>query len=246
MTDQMTEKTVGILGGMGPEATIDLMKRIMRLTPAKDDIDHIHCIVDNNPKVPSRIKAIIERTGESPAACMAEMGRRLEAYGADFLVIPCNTAHFYHGDVQKAVRVPVLNLIELTVEAILDAVPDVGKVGLLASPAVRITGLYEKLFRPRGVEVVYPAREHEDRLLGLIKEIKAGARGERVLRDFSEIVAGLGLLGAEVGIVACTELSAVNEGGFQLPVFDAADILAREIVDIVKNGKEFQVPASVR
>jgi aspartate racemase len=210
----------------------------MRLTPASDDIDHIHCIVDNNPKVPSRIKAIIEGTGESPASCMADMGKRLEAYGADFLVIPCNTAHYYHGDVQKAVRVPVLNLISLTAESVLDAVPGVGKVGLLASPAVRITGLYEKLFRSRGVEVVYPAQEDEERLLGLIKDIKAGARGEKVRHDFAAIVSAVGALGAEVGIIACTELSVVNDGKFSIPVFDAADILAREIVDIVKHNKE--------
>jgi len=239
MTEQMTEKIVGILGGMGPEATIDLMMRIMRLTPAKDDVDHIHCIVDNNPKVPSRIKAIIEGTGESPAACMAGMAQRLEACGADFIVIPCNTAHHYHRDVQKSVHVPVLNLIELTVESVLGALPGVGKVGLLASPAVRITGLYENLFRPRGVEVVYPALEDEGRLFRLIREIKAGARGEKVRRDFSEIVTGLSSMGAEVGIIACTELSVVGEGDFPMPVFDAADILAREIVDIVKNNKEY-------
>lgn len=237
MTEQTKEKTVGVLGGMGPEATIDLMTRIMRLTPARDDIDHIHCIVDNNPKVPSRIKAIIEGTGESPAACMADMGRRLEACGADFLVIPCNTAHFYHGDVQEAVRVPVLNLIELTVQSVLDAVPGIGKVGLLASPAVRITGLYERLFRPRDVEVIYPAREDEERLFGLIKAVKAGARGDEVRRDFAGIVSGLSEAGAEVGIIACTELSVVNDGDFRVPVFDAADILAREIVNIVKHGK---------
>ncbi|RLB91348.1 MAG: aspartate racemase RacD, partial [Deltaproteobacteria bacterium] len=89
---QTSEKIVGILGGMGPEATVDLMQRIISLTPALDDIDHIRCIVDNNPKVPSRIKAIIEGDGEDPGPCMADMGRRLESWGADFLVIACNTA----------------------------------------------------------------------------------------------------------------------------------------------------------
>src|SRR5210317_1086324 len=107
------EKTVGILGGMGPEATVDLMRRIIRLTPALDDADHIRCIVDNNPKVPSRIKAIIEGDGEDPGPCMADMGRRLESWGADFLVIACNTAHFYYGAVQQAVNIPVVNLIDL-------------------------------------------------------------------------------------------------------------------------------------
>ena len=89
----MKELVAGILGGMGPEATVDLMHRIIAHTDARDDIDHVRCIVDNNPKVPSRIKALLEGGGESPAPCMADMGRRLEAWGADFLCIACNTAH---------------------------------------------------------------------------------------------------------------------------------------------------------
>ncbi len=100
------ERTVGILGGMGPEATIDLMQRIIRLTPALDDADHIRCIVDNNPKVPSRIKAIIEGDGEDPGPCMADMGRRLGAWGADFLAIACNTAHYYYDAVRASRRYP--------------------------------------------------------------------------------------------------------------------------------------------
>jgi aspartate/glutamate racemase len=74
---QTREKIVGIIGGMGPEATVDLMQRIIRLTPATDDMDHIRCIVDNNPKVPSRIKAIIEGDGQDPGPVMADMAGRI-------------------------------------------------------------------------------------------------------------------------------------------------------------------------
>ena len=120
------EKIVGILGGMGPEATVDLMQRIIRLTPALDDADHIRCIVDNNPKVPSRIKAIIEGGGEDPGPCMAEMGRRLESWGADFLVIACNTAHFYYDAVRDAVTIPVINLIDLVANHVQEHFPRSG------------------------------------------------------------------------------------------------------------------------
>lgn len=238
MIEKGKEKIVGILGGMGPEATIDLMARILKLTPAKDDVDHIHCIVDNNPKVPSRIKAIIEGTGESPAPCMADMARKLEASGADLLVIPCNTAHYYHRDVQAAVHVPVLNLIELTAREVRSAVPGVRKVGLLASPAVRMTRLYEMAFHPMGIEVVYPSPQEEERLFAIIREIKTGARGEKIQRTVGEVVASVASLGAEVGVIACTELSVVTDVAFPMSMFDAADILAKEIVAIVKNGKE--------
>lgn len=240
MPEKMTEKIVGILGGMGPEATIDLMSRIMRLTPAADDIDHIRCIVDNNPKVPSRIKAIIEGTGESPVACMADMAKNLEACGADFLVIPCNTAHYYHRDVQAAVGVPVLNLIKLTIDTVLAAFPEVKKIGLLASPAVRITGLYENVLGPMGLEVIYPKRADEERLFSVIRDVKAGAVGNKTREILREIVDGVRMDGAELGIIACTELSVVNDICFSLPIFDAADVLANEIVAIVKKGKKLR------
>jgi len=115
----MAAKSVGVIGGMGPEATVDLMRRVIKATPAHDDSDHIRMIVDNNPTVPSRIKAVIEGIGESPAPILVQMGSKLEAYGADFLVIPCNTAHYYLNDIRSAVSIPVIDMIELTVDAVL-------------------------------------------------------------------------------------------------------------------------------
>ena len=87
---------VGIIGGMGPEATIDLMARIIELTPATEDSDHIHMLVDNNPKVPSRIDAIVNRAPIDPTPTLVAMAQGLERQGADYLVMPCNTAHAYH------------------------------------------------------------------------------------------------------------------------------------------------------
>ena len=89
-------KIVGILGGMGPEATVELMRRVIELTPANDDCDHIRMLVDNNPKVPSRIKALLEGNKESPLPVLIDMALGLEKSGADFLVMPCHTAHAYY------------------------------------------------------------------------------------------------------------------------------------------------------
>ena len=127
----MGAKTVGILGGMGPDATIDLMARVIRTTPAEDDADHIRMLVDNNPKVPSRIKAIIEGTGESPAPCLAAMAQGLEKQGADFLVMPCNTAHFYFDEIAGSVSIPFVNLIDLTVAAAIEILANLKKVVML-------------------------------------------------------------------------------------------------------------------
>lgn len=231
------EKVLGILGGMGPEATVDLMLRIIKNTPAADDIDHIRCIVDNNPKVPSRIKALIEGTGENPGPVMADMGRRLEAWGADFLVIACNTAHNYYKYVQDAVNIPVLNMIALTVDATLQALPGVRKVGVLASPAVRTTRLYTDLLLAGGVEVIYPSPEKEAELLEVIKAVKSGDTGRAVRDKLAAVVENEREQGAEVCIVACTELGVILED-YAVPTIDAAEVVAKAVVATVKGSPE--------
>ena len=233
------EKVVGILGGMGPDATVDLMQRIIRLTPALDDADHIRCIVDNNPKVPSRIKALIEGHGEDPGPCMADMGRRLEAWGADFLVIACNTAHYYYDAVQEAVGIPVINLIGLVARHIKTAFPNVDQVGILASPAVAKTGLYTRRLQQLGIGDVWPDTQHQEYLLGVIKSIKQGDCGERVIETYTDVCDHMKQKGVSLAIVACTELSAI---GGQLPLdsVDAADILAKEIVQVATNRKDLK------
>jgi aspartate racemase len=232
---QTTEKIVGIIGGMGPEATVDLMQRIIDLTPALDDIDHIRCIVDNNPKVPSRIKAIIEGEGEDPGPCMADMGRRLESWGAHFLVIACNTAHYYYDAVQNAVKIPVLNLIDLVSAHVSVNFPGHKKVGILASPAVAMTGLYAKRFKKIGIKDVWPDPDYQERLLQVIKAVKKGDTGPRVLDDYHKVCENLLNKGAGIAIIACTELSALG-GELPIETIDAAQVLAAKIVHKVKNA----------
>ncbi|WP_372681657.1 aspartate/glutamate racemase family protein [Desulfosarcina sp.] len=231
------EKIVGILGGMGPEATVDLMQRIIRLTPAVDDADHIRCIVDNNPKVPSRIKAIIEGHGEDPGPCMADMGRRLESWGADFLAIACNTAHYYYDAVQQAVTIPVINLIDLVADHVNDNYPNHRKIGLLASPAVAMTGLYTRRFSRLGIEDQWPDPDQQARLLSVIKAVKKGDTGPSVREDYRQVGQHLKQKGAEIALIACTELSTLGEN-LPLCALDAAEILAAEIVLVATNRKK--------
>ncbi|MCG8618618.1 MAG: amino acid racemase [Desulfobacterales bacterium] len=230
------EKTAGILGGMGPEATVDLMQRIIALTPALDDADHVRCIVDNNPKVPSRIKAIIEGHGEDPGPCMADMGQRLETWGADFLVIACNTAHHYYPAVREAVDIPVIHLVGLVTDHIMRVYPDHKNIGILASPAVNMTGLYTEKFTPKGLRDVWPDEAHQAQMLDVIKSVKKGDTGPEVVEQYQAVCSHLAEKGATLVVVACTELSALDS---ELPVeaVDAAQVLAREIVDVAKNKK---------
>ncbi|UYV36493.1 aspartate/glutamate racemase family protein [Rhodobacteraceae bacterium D3-12] len=116
-------KTIGVLGGMGPEATILMMSRLLAATPASDDADHIPLLVDSNTQVPSRIAHLIEKTGEDPTPALVAMAQRLAAGGAAFLAMPCNTAHSYYPAIAGSVQVPVLNMVELTADAVVRTSP---------------------------------------------------------------------------------------------------------------------------
>ncbi len=231
----MTEKIVGILGGMGPQATVDLMQRIIRLTKVLDDIDHIRCIVDNNPKIPSRIKAIIEKDGEDPGPCMADMAKRLETWGADFLAIACNTAHYYYEVISRAVDIPVINMIDSVLDHIKQNYPDCSKIGILGSPAIRITKLYEKKFNLFDIKIIYPDHKYQEMLFNVIRDIKAGNTGSSVLESYTCICNHLKNKDIFYTIIACTELSVLNTK-VSLKTIDAAQILAQKIIDIAKNN----------
>ena len=231
----MKEKVVGIIGGMGPEATVDLMTRVIRATPATDDIDHIRMVIDNNPKIPSRIKALVEGTGESPAPCMVEMARRLASWGVDFLAIPCNTAHYYYNEVRSAVNIPVLNMVDLTIAFVIEENPNIHTVGLLAADAVLKTGLYMKRFEERGVELIYPSPFFQGQVMASIRKIKTSQYGQKVRKVFRSAANELVCRNTEALIVACTELSIIADSiDENVKVYDSSQVLAENIVRMAK------------
>jgi aspartate racemase len=227
---------VGILGGMGPEATVDLMRRVIAATPAEDDSDHVHLIVDQNPKVPSRIKALIEGTGESPAPTLAAMTRGLIAAGAGAVAMPCNTAHGYLDAIREAAgAVPVLDMVALTAERIAAMRPAPARVGLLASTALRITGLYGRALAAHGIETAFP--RSQDAVMDAIRAVKRGDVGEGPRAAMRDAAAELIADGADVLLVACTELSALAEAPpRETRMLDAMDVLAEAIVAFAAKG----------
>ena len=230
--------TIGVLGGMGPTATIDLLQRIIRLTPALDDVDHIRTLVDNNPQVPSRINYLIKRQGENPAPVLVSMAESLESMGADLLVMPCNTAHLYAPEIESAVSIRFLNMVELTVERVATQV-QASKVGLLASTAIHQTKLYESIFADRGVATMVPDDALQFQLMKLIMAIKAGDLSEsNLLQTIVENMLGEQ---AECVVIACTELSAlVDSLDVPVPVIDASQCLAEVAVQLALGGKAYE------
>ena len=228
------EQIVGIIGGMGPEATVDLMRHILRLTPAREDNDHIRCVVDNNSKIPSRIKALYENSGISPAPAMCDSARRLEAYGVDFLIIPCNTAHYYYEEVREAVSIPVLNILDIAVAAAGVRIADLQRVGLLATTATVNTGLYSRRFGDAGVETLVPDAPQQARTLALINAVKAGQTGPEQQAELSLLAQDLADRGAQAVILGCTELGLVSAAHAGVPLVDTVIELARATVLRVK------------
>jgi aspartate racemase len=226
---QTKEKVIGVIGGMGPEATVDFMHRLVARTPARDDADHLHVLVDNNPKIPSRIAALIERTGEDPAPVLCGMAKGLQAQGADFLVMPCNTAHYYLPAIARSVSIPVLDMVQLAIQKLAMAKPQ--RVGMLASPAVRMVGLYKARMEQAGLQALFPEPQDEDVLLGIIKAVKAGRLGDGHRQDYARVAGNLLSAGADALLVACTEFSVIGPpAGVTCLVVDALDVLVEATI----------------
>ncbi len=216
-------RTVGVVGGMGPEATVEFLRRVVAATPARDDADHIRILVDNNPKIPSRIAHLIEGNGENPLPALVAMAQGLERQGADFLVVPCNTAHHYLPNMAAAVSIPFLDMANLAIARLSGR-----RIGILATPALRMVGLYASRLEDRGMKAVFPGTQDEARLLAVIRAVKAGSVTAAHRYDYSEVAARLD---ADALLIACTELSVLGPpAGIPQPAVDALDALVAATV----------------
>ena len=225
----MTLRRVGILGGMGPEATVLLMQKIIAATPAHDDADHLPLIVDQNTQVPSRIRHLIGGDGEDPGPVLAQMAQRLQAAGALALAMPCNTAHHYAPAIRAAVSVPLIDMVQLSVAHAVRLAGPGGKVGILASPAVRQVRLFDDAFAKAGLHAVYPS--DEPAMLLAIRAIKSGGAKDTARATLAQASAELLANGATVQMIACTEFSLIAEAASShATIFDTLDQLVGGII----------------
>ncbi|MBA7668827.1 Aspartate racemase [subsurface metagenome] len=151
----MSEKVVGILGGMGSEATADFFARVIALTHAKRDQDHLRIIVNNNPRIPDRTEAILTKD-ESLFPILVETAKSLEKAGVDFIVIPCNTVHYFYEDLVREISIPILHMIREVVYAVKAFLPRCKRLGLIATTGTIASNLYQKEFLKVGGEVIVP------------------------------------------------------------------------------------------
>jgi aspartate racemase len=223
---------VGVLGGMGPLATVDFLHKIVIATPAATDQEHVPVVVSNIPQVPDRTAAF-RGEGVSPLAAMLASGRRLVAAGAGLVVMPCNTAHLWFDELQAALGLPMIHLVDAALD---DAVAaGGGRIGLLATDATLASGLYVN--RARGAAsaaamqwLLPTAGEVIGAVMPGIAAVKRGdlAAGRDAL---AAAAAALVRRGADAIVLGCTEIPlAVDAASAGVPVIDATASLARRAV----------------
>lgn len=223
------QQTIGILGGMGPEATSELFNRIIRKTPVKRDQDHINIVIINDPKIPDRTEYILGH-GENPIPKLIENLNKLKISGADIALIPCMTAHSFFSELQKKSPIPIVNAIEL-VESYLSNMPNIERVGLLATRGTYKSRVFQKYLTK---EVVVPMEDDQKFLMEIIygpNGIKAGNTSREQLNKIKKIIERLD--GIQAVIAGCTELSLIMNGKYmKLPVIDPLSILAEHAIDL--------------
>lgn len=224
--------TVGVLGGMGPAATIDFMAKVVTFTRAQADQEHVRMLVDHNPHVPNRQAAIRSGDPEVPRV-LADMARRLERAGADFLVMPCNSAHAFAAAVRGATRIPLVSIIDESVGEVHRLAPAARRVGVLATDGLLEAGLFQQALVAAGYAPVVPGARELERLMVLIHRIKAGETGGEMPERMAELTQWLVDGGADAIIAGCTEIPLVlRAGAAPVPLISSTDVLARRTVEL--------------
>ncbi len=199
------KKTIGILGGMGPMATADLFQKIIALTRAGCDNDHIRVYIDSNSAIPDRTAAILSG-GPDPVPEMAGALRHLEACGADCILLPCNTAHYFLPRLQAMTEIPILSMPEATARACARQFPG-QTAALLATKGTLATGLYDQALAAADVTCLRPDGAGQEALMRVIYQgVKAGVAPERYRADMHTVLSDLAARGADYFILGCTEL----------------------------------------
>ncbi len=222
----------GVLGGLGPEATVDFLAKLVAGTDAERDQDHIRLLIDHNPTVPNRHDAIAGRN-PSVAPQLVEMATGLERNGADFLVMVCNTAHAFTEEIRAAVGIPFISIIDVTVDAVV--ADGHRRVGVMAAQGCLEAGLYQQALEAAGCEAVLWSDEELHSFMALVYRIKAGERDDDIASGISRLATSLVFSGADALIAGCTEIPLVlAPDSAPAPLYSSTDLLVQHTIKLAK------------
>ncbi|AZL04606.1 aspartate racemase [Brevibacterium aurantiacum] len=221
---------VGILGGMGPAATVDFYSKLIEATPASGDQGHLRVMIWADPTVPDRSAAIVG-DGIDPTPKLVEGAQRLADEGASFYVVTCNGAHAFLPKVRQQVDLDYLSIVDVTAEHV-QALPYVKKAGLLATDATLTAGLYQEALQSAGVTPQIPSPEDQHIVMETIYAVKAKELRLEQRQALADVAGRLCAEGADVIIAACTEIPlALSAAESPRPLIDPAVLLAHEVVN---------------
>jgi aspartate racemase len=216
--------TLGVLGGMGPAATLEFLARLQAYTPAERDQDHIRVLADINPRVPDR-----NTPGSNAGAVLAEMAGALRGAGAEVLAMPCNTAHAHADLIMRASGLPLIDMIDLGAEAAQES-------GALRAGVLGTKGalkLYREYLAARGMGLVSLPPERQEAFMAALYRIKGGEDGDEMKRVMKGFADELVKSGAEVLVAGCTEVPLVlDPEDVRVELVDPGDLLARRCVAV--------------
>ena len=236
------DKLVGVIGGLGPEATIDFLQLVMKHTPARIDQDHVRMLVYHDPRVPSRQRAILKQDSEGCGPRLAALALSLEQAGADFIVMPCNLGHYWEEEILASIHIPFVSIIDVTVSAVFSSCNDSNKkelpvVGLLTTPGCFHAGLYQQALSQAKCPVILPTEQELQETMKYVKQIKAGDKSKNVTKGLERLANALIARGAQVLIAACTELPLVLDPSmFDVPFVSSTEELAKCTVKMALGG----------
>lgn len=240
---ELGSRTVGILGGMGPLATADLYRKIIEATPAGRDQDHLHVVIDADPKIPDRTDALLGR-GPDPLPRMIAAARRLEAAGAGVVLMPCNTAHAFLPALRSRIGIPVLDMVAEGAAEVARDVSRARRVGLLATAGTVMAGLYERALERHDLMTINPDDDCQRLVSEGIAHVKAGSLDE-ASELFAKVASRLAEAGAEALIAGCSEIPIVfDESKAPLPLIDPTRALAKAAVRWANEPADVTVDAT--
>lgn len=233
---------IGVIGGVGPAATVDFMDKIIRNTNARRDQDHIKLAVEHNPKIPDRTASLLA-DGEDPTVALYAACKKLEANDADLIAIPCNTAHAFVERIQPYLAIPIVNMLFETIDFIRRRYGAGVTVGLLATSGTVASRVYHEEAAKAGIALIVPDDPHQDKVMSAIygeTGVKAGYVDGMCRQALLDAMAHLANRGAQVLVLGCTELPLLVRqdehfplGGGEVVVLDPTEILARRCVGLV-------------
>ena len=230
-------KKIGVLGGMGPQATQYFFQKVIEQTDAKTDQEHVDMVIINHASTPDRTATILSGKHADFLSSIEQDIRNLEACAVDYIVIPCNTSHFFYPEIQSKTHIPIVNMIEETIAHIETKIPQL-TVGILATDGTIKTRIYQNTCARRDIQTLTPDADDQKILMSIIyDEIKNGKRGD--LDTFMAIVSKLISAGCSAVILGCTELSYLK-AHYSLPEYciDPLEILAKKTIEL--SGRKYR------